>query len=109
MKSSDKVDLVSYDTLPFAFDGKHKFSSYTGGFVNKIVDQYSDTDKAFWILENNWSQKSIIWVYERVDERLYKRPIAGQLLPPWWPKDYRGYIGNYPSLLKEINSRLTKT
>ena len=46
--------------------------------------EWIDTDKAAWILENG--QPDIKWVYERVDEQVYRRPFMGDPdsnVPPW--------------------------
>jgi hypothetical protein len=44
---------------------------------------WSDTDKAEWILQNG--NPHIAWIFERVDEKVYRRPMApdGEQLPPW--------------------------
>jgi hypothetical protein len=46
-------------------------------------DNWSDTDKAQWILENG--KPDYVWIFERVNDIVYKRPApaAGCSLPPW--------------------------
>ena len=44
---------------------------------------WDDTAKAQWILENGDS--SLTWIFERVGEQVYKRPMGqpGKDFPPW--------------------------
>lgn len=43
--------------------------------------QWSDADKAQWILENGMPE--IKYIYERNGSLVYKRPIRDEALPPW--------------------------
>jgi len=46
--------------------------------------QWTDADKAQWILENGYPK--IKYVYERVDTQVYRRPITSDPdnpVPPW--------------------------
>mgnify|MGYP001199177120 FL=1 len=47
----------------------------------------NDVDKAEWILKNGNVKPA--WIFERVDDKVYKRPIApdNQKLPPWMSKE----------------------
>ena len=44
---------------------------------------FTETEKAFWILENG--EPSYAWIFERNGNIVYKRPMAepGTNLPPW--------------------------
>ena len=44
---------------------------------------YTETDKAFWILENG--DPEFAWIFERNGDTVYRRPMAapGTVLPPW--------------------------
>lgn len=44
---------------------------------------YTETDKAFWILENG--DPDFAWIFERNGDTVYRRPMAapGTILPPW--------------------------
>jgi len=44
---------------------------------------WSDTEKAFWILENG--NPDFAWIFERNGDTVYRRPMAepGKKLPPW--------------------------
>ena len=55
-------------------------------------------DKAEWILKNGNVKPA--WIFERVDDKVYKRPIApdGHQLPPWMSKErvlIKDKEGNY--------------
>lgn len=61
--------------------------------------EWSDTDKAQWILENG--EPKIAWIFERNGELLYRRPMTTENdLPPWISrerelvKSYK-YTGHY--------------
>lgn len=41
---------------------------------------WTDAEKAQWILENG--KPEIAWIFERVDDTIYKRPMS-ENLPPW--------------------------
>lgn len=47
------------------------------------VIEWSETDKAFWILANG--EPNFAWIFERNGETVYRRPFAapGSKLPPW--------------------------
>jgi len=47
---------------------------------------WSNTDKAQWILQNG--EPDVLWVYERVDNQVYRRPMThvGNV-PPWIPQE----------------------
>jgi hypothetical protein len=49
----------------------------------KQITEWSDTDKAFWILENG--EPDFAWIFERNGTKIYRRPTAspGTNLPPW--------------------------
>lgn len=44
---------------------------------------WSETEKAFWILENG--EADFAWIFERNGDTVYRRPFAapGSKLPPW--------------------------
>lgn len=46
-------------------------------------EQWDDVAKAQWILENG--KPHIVWIFERANGMVYKRPMAdpGSKLPPW--------------------------
>ena len=48
-----------------------------------MIVEWTDADKAAWILE--YGKPDVAWIFERVDETVYQRPMArdGQVLPPW--------------------------
>ena len=52
---------------------------YGAIFMDK--HQWSDADKAQWILENGMPE--IKYIYERNGSLVYKRPIRDEALPPW--------------------------
>ena len=47
------------------------------------VTEWSETEKAFWILEHG--EPRFAWIFERNGHTVYKRPFAdpGSNLPPW--------------------------
>ena len=47
------------------------------------MSEWSDIDKAQWILENG--TPNYCWIYERNGEQVYRRPCPadGTVLPPW--------------------------
>lgn len=47
------------------------------------LKQWTDTDKAFWILEHG--DPKYAWIFERNSETIYRRPLVdpGTKLPPW--------------------------
>lgn len=50
--------------------------------------KWSETEKAFWILEHG--EPKFAWIFERVGETVYRRPMAepgGTNLPPWIPTE----------------------
>ena len=55
--------------------------------ISNIPRQYTEAEKAQWILENG--HPKFIWIFERVDEVTYRRPMAepGTELPPWMPTE----------------------
>ncbi len=55
--------------------------------ISNIPRQYTEADKAQWILENG--HPKFVWIFERVDEVIYRRPMAepGTELPPWMPTE----------------------
>ncbi len=55
--------------------------------ISNIPRQYTEADKAQWILENG--HPKFVWIFERVDEVIYRRPMAepGTELPPWMPAE----------------------
>tara|TARA_B100000900_G_C20580810_1_gene717461 strand:- start:1869 stop:2201 length:333 start_codon:yes stop_codon:yes gene_type:complete len=52
--------------------------------------EWTDADKAEWILKNGWSGKTAT-IFERVGEQVYVRPIPqdGETLPPWLSRERR--------------------
>jgi hypothetical protein len=44
------------------------------------IAQWSEAEKAFWILENGYPD--FVWIFERVDHKVFKRPSGGNI-PPW--------------------------
>ena len=50
-------------------------------------NEWSETDKALWILENGPVDHA--WIFERNGDIVYRRPIAGPSgkLAPWLPKE----------------------
>lgn len=54
------------------------------------MNTWTDTDKAQWILENG--QPQVDWVFERVNEIIYRRPAGGSRnIPPWISLDRHEY------------------
>jgi hypothetical protein len=51
--------------------------------VHKHITEWTETEKAFWILENG--EPRFAWIFERNGQTVYKRPIAdpSTKLPPW--------------------------
>lgn len=51
------------------------------------MDEYTDFDKAQWILENG--NPKITWIYERANDVVYRRPITDPSVPfpPWINKE----------------------
>ena len=44
--------------------------------------EWDDVDRAQWILENG--KPEIIWIFERANNIVYKRPATGVgVIPPW--------------------------
>lgn len=42
---------------------------------------WTSIDKAQWILEHG--EPKVLWIYERVDANVYRRPIDADNVPPW--------------------------
>ena len=55
--------------------------------ISNIPRQYTEADKAQWILENG--RPRFVWIFERDDDKIYRRPMAepGTELPPWMPTE----------------------
>jgi hypothetical protein len=55
--------------------------------VSKHMTDWTETEKAFWILENG--EPRFAWIFERNGDIVYKRPMAepGTNLPPWVSTD----------------------
>ena len=55
--------------------------------ISNIPTEYTEADKAQWILENGYPK--FAWIFERVGEIVYRRPMAepGTELPPWMPTE----------------------
>jgi hypothetical protein len=51
--------------------------------VHKHITEWTETEKAFWILENG--EPRFAWIFERNGDIVYKRPMTdpGTKLPPW--------------------------
>ena len=47
------------------------------------MTEWSDADRALWILHNGWSESKVRFVHERVDDELYAR-VTKDSAPPWW-------------------------
>jgi len=51
----------------------------------KHITEWTETEKAFWILENG--EPKFAWIFERNGDIVYKRPMvepgSGTKLPPW--------------------------
>jgi hypothetical protein len=51
----------------------------------KHITEWTETEKAFWILENG--EPRFAWIFERNGDIVYKRPMvepgSGTKLPPW--------------------------
>ena len=47
------------------------------------MNNWTDAEKAFWILENG--KPKFAWIFERNGDTIYRRPMAepGTVLPPW--------------------------
>jgi hypothetical protein len=64
-----------------------------------VKNEWSDIDKAQWILENGEPKHA--WIYERNGELLYRRPMATDSeLPPWVSRERElvksyNYTGKY--------------
>ena len=55
--------------------------------ISNIPREYTEADKAQWILENG--HPKFVWIFERVDDVVYRKPMAepGTELPPWMPTE----------------------
>jgi hypothetical protein len=56
------------------------------------MTEWTDTKKAQWILENG--SPDIKWVYERVNDVVFRRPFLGDPdsnVPPWIPSKREKY------------------
>lgn len=55
--------------------------------ISNIPREYTEADKAQWILENG--HPKFVWIFERVDDQVYRKPMAepGTELPPWMPTE----------------------
>jgi len=53
--------------------------------------EWTETEKAFWILENG--EPEFAWIFERNGDDVYRRPMAepGKELPPWISKERELY------------------
>jgi hypothetical protein len=51
--------------------------------ISNIHTEYTEADKAQWILEHG--QPRFVWIYERVDDKIYRKPMSHPEtnLPPW--------------------------
>ncbi len=47
--------------------------------------EWCDARRAQWILEHSWVPRDVVYIFERVDQCVYKRPVPaqGKQLPPW--------------------------
>jgi hypothetical protein len=59
---------------------------------------YTDEEKAWWILQNG--TVNIVWIYERVGHKLYRRPRLSlddrDKIPPWI-ETKRQYVCDLPN------------
>lgn len=46
--------------------------------------QWTDADKAWWILENSWTPEQMLKIFTRVGDWVYAEPAG--VVPPWIPK-----------------------
>ena len=46
-----------------------------------MSEQWTDAEKAQWILENHWDESKMTYIYERVGDIVYRRPSMHS--PPW--------------------------
>ena len=56
--------------------------------LDKQNREWTDAEKALWILEHGPVEYA--WIYERVDNTVYRRPVMGDAnmpVPPWINKE----------------------
>lgn len=63
---------------------------------------WTETEKAFWILQNG--EPKYAWIFERNGDLVYRRPFAepGSKLPPWINTE-RELISNNPIAGKTVD------
>lgn len=77
------MDLVSHNTGNRNFYDKLTTGSNSSNTGNQTMSNWTDTDKAQWILENG--KPEYVWIFERNGNQVYRRPCppVGKDLPPW--------------------------
>lgn len=55
-----------------------------------MSEQWTDAEKAQWILENHWNDSMMTYIYERVGETVYRRPSTHS--PPWINKERQEHM-----------------
>ena len=52
-------------------------------------ETWTDAERAQWILEHQWNELDVVYIYECVGNTVYRRPALHPdiLLPPWMSKE----------------------
>ena len=51
---------------------------------DKRIQEWTELDKAMWVLENSWTPSKMVKLYTRVNDWVYSKP--GGIVPPWIPR-----------------------
>ena len=95
--------MVSHNTRNRNTIDERAVDSNTGDTGNQTVE-WSDADKALWILQNG--QPKYAEIFERVDDKVYSRPSCapGDNIPPWVSKERKlSYVTKKKSFMEAHN------
>lgn len=95
--------MVSHNTGNRDLYDEHIADSNIDSVSSEVVE-WTDADKALWILQNG--QPKYAEIFERVDDQVYSRPsnAPGDIVPPWIPKErVLKYISKKKSFMEAHN------
>ena len=95
--------MVSHNTRNRDTVDECAVDSNTGNTGDQTVE-WSDADKALWILQNG--QPKYAEIFERVDDQVYSRPSSapGDNIPPWISKERKlKYVTKKKSFMEAHN------
>lgn len=95
--------MVSHNTSNRDINDESVINSHSDSDSSEVVE-WSDADKALWILQNG--QPKYAEIFERVDDQVYTRPsnAPGDNVPPWVPRDRKlKYVTKKKSYMEAHN------